>query len=102
MQHVVDLEQHHPRSNTDHNMRRRRRALGRDHLDQRGLNAISFQRRDNAFEAADQEPIVSFRQRKTGFRPQHGGAAREGVSQTSGEAPRVRPQTDRALDRSGQ
>lgn len=32
----------------------RRRALGRDHLDQRGLNTISFRRRNNAFKAVDQ------------------------------------------------
>ncbi|CAJ1072442.1 unnamed protein product [Xyrichtys novacula] len=47
----------------------RRRALGRDHLDQRGLNAIWFQHRNNALKEgssggpgrrAEAEPIVSF------------------------------------------
>uniref|UniRef100_A0AAX7VJL2 Arf-GAP with GTPase, ANK repeat and PH domain-containing protein 3 n=1 Tax=Astatotilapia calliptera TaxID=8154 RepID=A0AAX7VJL2_ASTCA len=37
----------------------RRRALGRDHLDQRGLNTISFRRRNNAFKAVDQGFVLS-------------------------------------------
>ncbi|KAI4809827.1 hypothetical protein KUCAC02_018687 [Chaenocephalus aceratus] len=65
----------------------RRRALGRDHLDQRRRNAISFQRRNNALKAVDQGAVLkpsplspSNRATKENGFHQHSGAAHRGVS----------------------
>lgn len=63
----------------------RRRALGRDHLDQRGVNAISFQRRINALKAADQGAVL----KPSPLSPSNRATKENGFDQNSGVAHQI-------------
>ena len=58
----------------------RRRDLGWDHLDQRGLNTISFQRRNNAFKAVDQGALLKL----SPLSPSNRATKENGADQNSG------------------